>query len=131
RDPELVAAARGEGLDVRDGDALWALESARDGSLGGVVAFQVVEHLPFAKIVRLVDLARVKLRAGGTLILESVNVQSLIAWTRAWSLDPTHRQPVHPLTLRFIVEQAGFARTELVYAGDVEAGLRLEEGEQS
>jgi O-antigen chain-terminating methyltransferase len=129
RDAAIVEEARALGLDVRRGDLLWALESAADASLGGVVAFQVVEHLPFWKIVRLVHLARAKLRPGGCLILETVNVQSLIAWTRGWSLDPSHRQPVHPLTLRFLVERAGFSRAELRYSGEVEADVALEVGD--
>jgi O-antigen chain-terminating methyltransferase len=59
-----------------------------------------------------------------------VNVQSLIAHTKAWTIDPTHRQPLHPLTLRFLVEQAGFARSEIVYSGELEESVRLEsEGE--
>ncbi len=46
--------------------------------------------------------------------------------TRAWTIDPTHRQPMHPLTLRFLAEQAGFARCELVYGSEVEDGTALE-----
>jgi len=126
RDPELVERARAESLDVRRGDLLWALESVDDRTLGGIVSFQVIEHLPFWKIVRLVHLARAKLRPGGVLVLETVNVESLIAWTRAWSIDPSHRQPVHPLTLRFVAERAGFAHAELRYSGEVEPGIALE-----
>src|SRR5262249_31414073 len=119
---------RAQGLDVRLGDALFALESAADGSLGGVVSFQVVEHLSLWKVARLVRFARQKLRRGGCFIAETVNVASLFALTNRWRLDPTHRQPLHPLTLRFLAERAGFAEVELVFAGDVEPGTRLEEG---
>ncbi|MEW6272563.1 MAG: class I SAM-dependent methyltransferase [Thermodesulfobacteriota bacterium] len=126
QDERRVAEARTRGLDVRRGDVLTALEEVPDGSLGGVVSFQVVEHLPLAKTVRLLAVARSKLRPGGCLIVETVNVQSLITFARAWSIDPSHRQPLHPLTLRFLVEQAGFARTQLVYGGDVEPDVRLE-----
>ncbi len=45
-DADMVAYARGEGLDVEQADALAYLESLDDGSLGGVFAGQVVEHLP-------------------------------------------------------------------------------------
>jgi SAM-dependent methyltransferase len=129
RRPELVERARVDGLDVRLGDLLAALEAVPDRSLGGLVAFQVVEHLPFGQTTRLVRLARRKLRPSGCLILESVNVQSLVTWARAWSIDPTHRQPVHPLTLRFLVEREGFGQVDIVYSGTVEPGERLEEGE--
>jgi O-antigen chain-terminating methyltransferase len=125
-DARRAAACGALGLDVRTGDALQVLEELADGSLGGVVSFQVVEHLTLGKIVRLLAVARRKLRPGGCLVFETVNVQSLITFTRAWTIDPSHRQPMHPLTLRFLVEQAGFARCELVYGSPVEDGTALE-----
>lgn len=125
-DARRAAACVGLGLDVRTGDALRALEDAADGSLGGIVSFQVVEHLSLGKTVRLLAVARRKLRPGGCLVVETVNVQSLVTFTRAWTIDPTHRQPMHPLTLRFLAEQAGFARCELVYGSEVEDGTALE-----
>jgi O-antigen chain-terminating methyltransferase len=125
-DARRAAACVALGLDVRTGDALEELEACADGSLGGVVSFQVIEHLTLGKSVRLLAVARRKLRPGGCLIVETVNVQSLITFARAWTIDPSHRQPMHPLTLRFLAEQAGFARCELVYGSEVEAGTALE-----
>ncbi len=127
-DPELVLAGRARGLDVRPGDAVAELHRCEDASLGGVVAFQVIEHLPFPRLLELLALARRKLRPGGRLVLETVNVQSVFPWTRAWSMDPTHRHPVHPETLRFLAEQAGFAEVEIVFSGPVDERTRLEEG---
>ncbi|MBM4246490.1 MAG: class I SAM-dependent methyltransferase [Deltaproteobacteria bacterium] len=125
-DARRASACRARGLDVRAGDALQALEDLADASLGGIVSFQVVEHLTIGKTVRLLAVARRKLRAGGCLIVETINVQSLITFTRAWTIDPSHRQPIHPLTLRFLAEQAGFERCELRYGSEVEAGSALE-----
>jgi O-antigen chain-terminating methyltransferase len=125
-DARRAAACAGLGLEVRTGDALRALEDVGDGALGGIVSFQVVEHLSLGKTVRLLAVARRKLRPGGCLIVETVNVQSLITFTRAWTIDPSHRQPVHPLTLRFLAEHAGFARCELLYGSEVEEGTALE-----
>jgi len=125
-DERRSADCRQRGLDVRTGDAMQLLEQVADQSLGGVVSFQVFEHLTLSKALRVLALARQKLRPGGCLIVETVNVQSLITFSRAWSIDPSHRQPLHPLTLRFLVEQAGFARCELVYASPVEEGTFLE-----
>lgn len=125
-DARRAAACRARSLDVRTGDAVATLEEIDDASLGGIVSFQVVEHLTLAKTVRLLALARRKLRPGGCLIVETVNVQSLITLSRAWTIDPTHRQPLHPLTLSFLVEQAGFLRSEIVYGSEVEPGTALE-----
>ncbi len=114
------------GLDVRTGDFFETLDHCPAQSLGGIVAFQVVEHLSLPALQRLLRLARQRLRPGGVLVLESVNLASLITHARGWTIDPTHAQPVHPLTLRFLVEQAGFSTIELRYSGAVEAETRLE-----
>ena len=126
----LAARCRALGLDVRQGDAIAALSEVEDRSLGAVVSFQVVEHLGLVRVGELLRLARRKLRPGGCWIAETVNVASLITYARGWSIDPTHNRPLHPLTLRFLVDQAGFARSELVFGGEVAADTRLEgEGE--
>jgi SAM-dependent methyltransferase len=126
RDPEMVARCREQKLEARHDDLLRALDGLPDASLGGVVAFQVVEHLPLEKLIELLALAKRKLRPAGCLIAETINPQSLITFARAWSIDPTHRHPVHPLTLRFLVDAQGFSRSEIVYSGEVEPALRLE-----
>jgi len=128
-DERGAAECRSRSLDVRHGDLLQALEDVPDATLGGVVSFQVVEHLPLSKTVHLLAVARRKLRPGGCLVVETVNVQSLITHARSWTLDPSHRQPLHPLTLRFLVDGAGFVRSEIVYSGEVEVETRLEVAE--
>ena len=56
-DADMVAYARGEGLDVEQADLVAHLESLEDGSLGGVFAAQVVEHLPPPVLLRFLELA--------------------------------------------------------------------------
>src|SRR6476469_7921203 len=51
-DADMVAYARGEGLDVEQADLLEYLERLDDGSLGGIFMGQVVEHLPPPVLVR-------------------------------------------------------------------------------
>ncbi len=126
RSTAATAQAALAGLDVRTGDFFATLENCPEQSLGGIVSFQVVEHLSLPALQRLLRLARRRLRPAGVLVLESVNLASLITHARAWTLDPTHAQPVHPLTLRFLVEQAGFHSVERRYSGAVEVETRLE-----
>lgn len=122
----FVEAGRAVGLDVRQEDAALALQRWDDQSLGGVVAFQVFEHLTLETITRILELARRKLRPGGVLILETVNVASLITHARAFTLDPTHELALHPFALRLLVEGRGFQQVEIVYSGDVEEDVRLD-----
>lgn len=108
----MVAHCREQGLDAAAGDLFEVLESAAAGSLGGVVSFHVIEHLPAAELDRLVRLAHRALAPGGVLILETPNPLSLVAGARNFWLDPTHRRPVHPESLRLLYELAGFEAAE-------------------
>jgi SAM-dependent methyltransferase len=106
--PQFVAAATERGVDVRHGDALQHLIEAEPGSLGGVVASHVVEHLEAGSVVRLVRLAFDRLDTGGLVILETPNPESLIAGSVNFHRDLTHVRPIHPDTLEFLCEAAGF-----------------------
>ena len=110
-DADMVAYAGGEGLDVEQADAVAYLEALDDGSLGGVFAAQVVEHLPPATLVRLLELAAAKLRPGGLLVAETINPLSPLA-LRSYFADLTHAQPLVPGTLVLLAEQAGFREVE-------------------
>lgn len=121
-----IERARAAGLDASRADLVEALEASGDGSLGGVVSVQVFEHLTLPVVLQVLQMAKRKLRPGGILLVETVNLASLVTFSRAWTIDPTHRQALHPLTLRFLVEEAGFSHVELLYSGDVEPEHRIE-----
>src|SRR5262245_5073318 len=110
-DADMVAYARGEGLEVEQADALAYLESLDDGSLGGVFAGQVVEHLPPSALLRLLELAAQKLRPEGVLVAETINPLSPLA-LRSYFADLTHAQPLVPETLVVLARQAGFREVE-------------------
>ena len=120
----MVAYARGEGLDVDQGDALAALEKLDDGSLGGVFAAQLLEHLPPPALVRLLELAARKLRPGGVLVAETINPLSPLA-LRNYFADLTHAQPLVPETLELLARQAGFAEVEKRFLNEPEERLTV------
>jgi SAM-dependent methyltransferase len=122
-DPEMVAFARGEDLDVTEGDVLAELERVDDGSLGGIFAGQLVEHLPPASLLRFLQLAAQKLRPGGLLVAETINPLALFA-LRHYFADPTHAQPLVPQTLELLARQAGFGHTELRFLNEPDERLR-------
>jgi SAM-dependent methyltransferase len=124
RDPDMVALCRDEGLEVAQGDAVAHLEALPDESLGGVFAAQVVEHLPPAPLVRLLELACAKLRPGGILVAETMNPLSLVAM-RNYYADLTHAQPLVPETLVLLARQAGFGSTELRFLNEPPEHERL------
>jgi SAM-dependent methyltransferase len=116
-DADMVAYARGEGLDVEQADLVEFLGRQEDGSLGGIFMGQVVEHLPAPVLVRALELAAAKLRAGGVLIAETINPLSPLA-LRHYFADLTHAQPLVPETLELLARQSGFAQTELRYLNE-------------
>jgi SAM-dependent methyltransferase len=117
RDADMVAFCRAEGLDVEHADAVEYLAGLADGSLGGVFAAQLVEHLRPPSLVRLLELAAAKLRPDGVLVAETVNPLALGA-LKNYFADLTHAQPLVPETLVLLVRQAGFQRTDVRFLNE-------------
>ncbi len=112
-EPEFVARLGELGLEVVEADGLTHLESLEAGAVDGVVASHVVEHLPPAVMIRLIELAHDRLAEGGVLVMETPNPESLVAGSVNFHRDPTHLSPVHPDTLAFLCDMAGFSRVEV------------------
>jgi len=108
----MVARCHERGLDATRGDLFKLLAATPEGSLGAVVSFHVIEHLPAATLERLVRLAFRALAPGGVLILETPNPLSVLVAARSFWLDPTHQRPVHPDSLELLVRLAGFEPVE-------------------
>ena len=104
---------RARGLDVRVGDAVAHLATLEPGSLGAVTGFHLAEHLETDVLLRLIDRARVALRPGGLLILETPNPTNVRVGAAQFWIDPTHIRPLHPELLAFMCTQRGFAEVEI------------------
>jgi O-antigen chain-terminating methyltransferase len=116
-DADMVAYARGDGLDVEHADAVGYLDSVDDGTLGGIFMGQVVEHLPAATLARVLELAVRKLRPGGLFVAETINPLSPLA-LRNYFADLTHAQPLVPETLELLARQVGFVDTEVRFLNE-------------
>ncbi|MEO8275994.1 MAG: class I SAM-dependent methyltransferase [Thermoanaerobaculia bacterium] len=110
----MVAECRRKGLKAEVGDLLEYLAAVPERKFGGIVSFHVIEHLPPEILDRLTRLAWRALRPGGVLILETPNPLSLVVAARNFWLDPTHRRPVHPESLKLSLELAGFEPVERI-----------------
>lgn len=106
-DEDMVDYCRDRGLPVRRADLFDHLGRLPAGSLDGVFASQVVEHLPPDRLWRLVHLCAAALRPGGVLVFETLNIVCPAAAV-CFYLDPTHVRPVPPDLMRFMLEQASF-----------------------
>ena len=123
---EMAELCRARGLNVTEADAVGYLTSLPDGSLGGIFAAQVVEHLEPAYLLRLLDLAFEKLQPGGTLVLETLNPACWTAFFESYIRDITHRWPLHPETLQYLVTASGFTRAAIEFRSPVPPQDRLQ-----
>lgn len=112
---EMVEVCRQRGLDATEGDALAYLSVQPDESLGGIFAAQVVEHLQPDYLVALLQMAFHKLRPGGVLVLETINVSCWFAFFQSYLLDITHVRPLHPETLSYFVRASGFPAVDVQF----------------
>ena len=123
----MVQLCRDRGLEAEVGDLFAVLAGVPEASLGGVISFHVIEHLPGPALDRLVRLAGRALRPGGVLILETPNPLSVVVAARNFWLDPTHVRPVHPESLKLMYELAGFDPVERLDLRPFPDGQRLPE----
>lgn len=116
--PVMVARCRQKGLAVEEADLFAWLRSRPEGSLGGITAYQVVEHLPAEALLPLVELAVSRLAPGGRLLLETVNAESLYAMKWFW-MDLTHVRPVPGPSLGRLLEACGLREVTAAYRSPV------------
>lgn len=114
----MVEHCRARGLKVTEADMFSYLKQAPESSLTGVVALQVVEHLPYTRITELIELIHSRLKPGGCLILETINPASVHAM-KFFYMDPTHIQPVPSETLAFLVKSRGFVEVQQLFLNAV------------
>jgi predicted SAM-dependent methyltransferase len=106
-DPGMVERCRSLGVQATLGDANEYLEGLQDGALGTIFSAQVVEHLPYQELRRMLELARRKLRPGGLLIAETVNPHRIASLKTFW-VDLTHQHPIFPEVALAMCAFAGF-----------------------
>jgi O-antigen chain-terminating methyltransferase len=123
---EMVEVCRARGLEVAESDAVSHLAGLPDGSLGGLFAAQVVEHLEPGYLLRLLDLAFHKLRPGAPIVLETLNPACWTAFFDSFIRDITHVWPLHPETLRYLVLASGFSAARIEYRSPVPREDRLQ-----
>ncbi|MGE0813643.1 MAG: class I SAM-dependent methyltransferase [Vicinamibacterales bacterium] len=123
---DMVERCHAHGFDVTETDALSFVAGAAPGSLGGLIATQVVEHLQPDYLLRLLSAAADALRPGAPIVLETINPACWSAFFDSYVRDLTHVRPVHPDTLKFLVTAAGFAGAEIQWRSPYPDGGKLQ-----
>jgi len=111
----MVEVCVQKGLEASKADALEYLRAQPSGSLGGLLAAQVVEHLDPSYLTGLLDAAYTALRPGAPIVLETINPACWFAFFESYVRDITHVRPLHPDTLKFLLQASGFSGVEIRY----------------
>ena len=111
-DESMVARCAEKGHDVVLADAATYLRSLDDGSVPGIFAGQVVEHLDATRLSELIALMQRKLAPGGVAVMETVNPHNPAALKAFWT-DTTHHHPLFPEVLLALCRLAGFESGEV------------------
>ena len=122
---DMAAIARERGLEATHADALGYVASLPEGSLGGVIATQVVEHLEPSYLMKLLDAAARALQPGAPIVLETINAACWLAFFSSYIRDFTHVRPVHPETLQYLLRASGFERVEIRYSAPVPDQVKM------
>ena len=108
-------------LDVIESDVIEYLKQQKDNSLGAITGFHIVEHLPFEILIALFDESLRVLKPGGIVIFETPNPENLIVGACNFYTDPTHKNPIPPHTLEFIIEVRGFNQIKILRLHEIDS----------
>ncbi|PZO59623.1 MAG: SAM-dependent methyltransferase [Phormidesmis priestleyi] len=120
-DDGMISTCHQNGLNVEKDDLILFLKRLPSESQVVVSGFHLVEHLDFTDLQTLVQEALRVLKPAGLLILETPNPENILVGTSRFYLDPTHRSPIPPETLSFLLNYYGFKRVKV---------LRLQESKE-
>ncbi|MGY8526626.1 class I SAM-dependent methyltransferase [Paracidovorax citrulli] len=112
--PVMIDLCRSQGLKADTVDALTCLRAIPDNTLAAVTSFHVIEHLPFDYLYAMVAEIRRVLAPGGRLLFETPNPENVLVGSHTFYHDFSHRNPVTPTAIRFLLSYHGFDEIDLV-----------------
>lgn len=127
----MIQCCTDAGLEAYVGDALQYLKSLPANSLAGLTAFHIIEHVPLDVLIEIIDEAKRVVRPGGVVLLETPNPENLIVGACNFYVDPTHRNPLPPALVAFLLRARGFERVEVDRRHPADPSLLLQGGEET
>ena len=115
---------QGQSLGVRNLEAGHAEDVLQRSveSFDSIVAIDVLEHIPKAKIIEVLGLIRQALRVGGKLICQVPNLAAF--YQPLFYMDFTHETPFTGSSLKQALQMAGFSNIHVYPAGPLTHGLK-------
>ena len=109
----MVSISNELNLNVKAVDVIEYLVSLEDESLSVITGFHIIEHLPFEVLMTMYKESLRVLKKGGMIIFETPNPENILVAAHHFYTDPTHINPLVPVTTQFLVEQSGFINVEI------------------
>jgi SAM-dependent methyltransferase len=124
-DEDFVRYCKAKGFNVHRQDPINYLEALDDKSLDGVFLNHLVEHLKPDYLLKLLNLCYRKMIYGHYIIVAATNPLSFASLANFY-IDPRHKKPVHPETLKFLLIANGFRDIETKFYAPLGDEMRLE-----
>jgi O-antigen chain-terminating methyltransferase len=112
---DMIFYCQKNGLDVQKANALIYLQNIENKSLDGIFSSQVVEHLKPDELISLVKLCYDKMKYGTHFIAETINPLCITTYA-LFNVDLSHVKPVHPETIKFLLESVGFREIQIKFS---------------
>jgi O-antigen chain-terminating methyltransferase len=110
---DMIYLCKEKKLDAEQIDAITYLSRIDSDFLGGIIACHVIEHLKVDLLIEFVKLCWEKLKKGAPVIFETPNPQSIIVSAINFHLDLSHLKPIHPESIKFLLESIGFVDIQI------------------
>ncbi|MFN8487781.1 MAG: class I SAM-dependent methyltransferase [Caldilineaceae bacterium] len=111
-DEKTFEAGQKNGLPIVKQDVFAFLHEQPEASADGIFCAHLVEHLPYPKVIELIQQSFRVLRPGGRIILATPNVRSLYSHLEMFYMHFGHISFYHPKLLCFFLEHEGFCQSE-------------------
>ncbi|HNT33486.1 MAG TPA: methionine biosynthesis protein MetW [bacterium] len=110
--PVMVEYCQKRGLRVAQADAFEFLENVEDALLDGVYCGQMIEHLTAEEQIAFVKLVYRKMRFNSYFVIETMNPMNLPTAATHFYTDMSHKRPVTPDGLGFLLSAVGFRKVQ-------------------
>jgi SAM-dependent methyltransferase len=126
-DERMIATARSRGLEVEEADAVAHLREVADGSLDGLYARHLAEHILPGELVEILRQCRRVLAPGSPVVFVTPNPATLTVGAHTFWMDPGHLRPIPAELFRFLLEVEGYREVEVVTFEPTEGLQKLRE----
>ena len=97
-------------------DCIEYLASLPENTVDLITGFQIIEHLCMSDLMALLKESYRVLKKGGMILFETQNPRNLIVGADTFYIDPSHKRPMEPRMVAFLVEWCGYGQVDCIDA---------------